>query len=253
MGGNFSIHKVLFDLVGTLVYETSSSGVLNTEQGYYEIQAKAIHDSLEMDGILADWSLFRSHYERVRRMEKERSKLTLEEYDMCKGISDVLSFFKYEIPPESEVITRAVNAYMDIYINSLKINVSAYDILKRLTVEYELGLVTNFAYPPGACRILDRFSLKSFFRVIVISGEVGWKKPSQQIFSIALSRLNANPEETLFVGDDYEADIVGAKRLGMRTVFLGKEPLNNEDIDITIESLDQLLFAIKQFSPRANT
>jgi len=240
------ISAILFDLVGTLIEETSK--VLNTEQGYYEIQVKAIHRSLEKDDISVDWPSFKNYYEQVRIRQKARSRRTLREYDMCKRVSDTLRFFNYDVSSISNIMRRAVDAYINIYIDSLKISQSTYDLLRKMAAKYKLGLVTNFAYSPGAYRILDQFDLRPFFKALVVSGEVGWKKPSQHIFEIALSQLSIKPEEAIFVGDDYEVDIVGAKKAGMRTIFLCKEPANNEKADFTIESLIELPSAIKRLS-----
>ena len=238
------IFAILFDLVGTLIEESSSD--LNTKNGYYEIQVKAIHCPLEKNDISVDWPLFKSQYEQVRIRQKEKSNQTLREYDMCKRVSDTLHFFNYELPSTSNIIRRAVNAYMIPYINSLRIKQSTYDLLRTLATKYNLGLVTNFAYPPGAYQVLDQFALRSFFKAIVISGEIGWKKPSKRIFDFTLSQLSLKPEEAVFVGDDYEADIVGAKKAGMRTVFLCKEPIDSQKADVIIGSLTELPLAIKQ-------
>jgi len=244
--GMFLISAILFDLIGTLIEEASD--VLNTEQGYYEIQVKAIHHSLEKDGISIEWSLFKKQYEQVRARQKERSRQTLREYDMCKRVSDTLIFFNYDVPSTSPMIRRAVDAYMNVYVSTLQIQQFTYDILRTLVSKYTLGLVTNFAYFPGVYRVLDRFALRPYFKAIVASGEVRWKKPSDEIFEIALYRLSVKPEEAIFVGDDYEADIVGAKKIGMKTIFLSKEYTSSEKADATIESLEELLLAIKQLS-----
>ena len=241
-----SISTILFDLVGTLIEESSS--VLNTKDGYYGIQVKAIHCSLERDRISVDWPLFMSQYEQVRIRQQARSRQTLREYDMCKRVSDTLRFFDYDIPSISNVIRRAVDSYMNPYVNSLQIQKTTHDLMKTLVAKYKLGLVTNFPYSPGAYQVLDRFGLRPFFKAVVVSGEVGWKKPSQYIFEIALSKLSTKPEEAIFVGDDYKADIVGAKNAGMRTIFLCKEPFNSKIADITINSLVDLPSAIKQLS-----
>lgn len=240
------IYSVLFDLVGTLVEESSS--VLNTKKGYYEIQVKAIHYSLEKDGISVDWSSFMKRYEQVRVKQKASSKQTLREYDMCKRVSDTLRFFNHDVPSTSNIIRRAVDAYMISYINSLQIRHPTYDLLRTLNAKYKLGLVTNFPYSPGAYRVLDQFALRPFFKAVVVSGEVGWKKPSQHIFEIALSKLSFKPEEAIFVGDDYEADIVGAKKAGIKTIFLCKESVDSEKADVTIESLIELPSAVKRLS-----
>lgn len=214
------ISVILFDLVGTLIEE--SAPALSTDNGYYGIQVKAIHDSLEKDGLSVEWSSFRKRYEMIRIKQKERSERTLREYDMCKRVADTLRFFRYNIPPTSEIIGRAVDAYMRPYINSLKINQSTYGVLGTLAAGYELGVVTNFAYSSGAYQALDRFALRPFFKAVVVSGEIGWKKPSERIFAVALRRLSIPPEKAIFVGDDYEADIVGAKRMGLKAVLVSR-------------------------------
>ena len=124
------VSAILFDLVGTLIEESASD--LNTKNGYYEIQVKAIHRSLEKDGISVDWPLFKDQYEQVRIRQKEKSEQTLREYDMCKRVSDTLRFFNYKVPFMSHIIRRAVDAYMIPYINSLQIKQSTYDLLRML-------------------------------------------------------------------------------------------------------------------------
>jgi len=242
------IKAVLFDLVGTLIEE--SSRILSTEQGYYELQVKAIHQSLEKDDILVDWSSFKDRYGQIRNEQRERARKTLREYDLCERVSDTIRFFNYDAPPASNVIRRAVDAYMKLFIDSLRIHSSTYDVLKALAAEYRLGLVTNFAYSPGAYRILDQFSLRPFFRAIVISREVGWMKPSKHIFDFALSQRSIKPEEAIFIGDDYEADILGANNVGMKTIYLCKNPVNRDKADMVIECLTTLPSAIKQLSHR---
>ena len=167
---------------------------------------------------------------------------------MCKRVSETLHFLNFEVSLESDIIKRAVDAYMDVYTNSLQISQSLHDLLRTLTTKHKLGLVTNFAYSTGAHKVLDQFDLKTFFKAIVISGEVGWKKPSQHIFEVALFQLSVEPEEVIFVGDDYEADILGPKKLGMKTIFLSREPNDNEKADAIIESLVELPSAIRRLS-----
>jgi putative hydrolase of the HAD superfamily len=237
------ISAILFDLGNTLIEETSDA--LNTERGYYELQVRAIHKSLGKDGVSVEWSSFMKRYEQVRRKQIETSRITLREYDMRQRVSDTLSFFEHDVSVASDIISRALDAYMDLYVRSLKIKEPVHGILKHLADEYRLGLVTNFAYSPGTYRILEQFALRPFFDAVIISGEVGWKKPSQRIFEIALSRLSSKAEETVFVGDDYEADIAGAKNVGMKTVFLSKKPTIKEKADATIESLEELTSTIQ--------
>lgn len=223
-----------------------ASKALNAWQLSYERQVRAIHQSLEREGIIIDWSSFKNRYEQVRARQIERSRKTLREYDMLRRVSDTLGFFGYDIPPASDAIRKAVDANMDVYIGSLRIEKSAPDLLKELSPRYKLGLVTNFAYHPAVYRILGRFDLTMYFEAVVVSGEVGWKKPSRYIFEAALSKLSASPEEAVFVGDEYETDILGAKKIGMRAILLDRENTNGEEADVSITSLKELPSALER-------
>jgi putative hydrolase of the HAD superfamily len=235
---------LLFDLGGTLV--EASSSVLDTKKGYYRIQVRAIHRSLRKNGVIVDWNSFWKCYELIRAEQKKRSRQTLREYDMCKRVSDTFRCLGLDIPPSSELIKQAVDAYMVPYVNSLKINDCTRDLLKALFVRYKLGLVTNFAYPQGAYAVLDKFNLRPFFKATVISGELGWKKPSPKIFEDALSKLAVKSFQAAYIGDDIDVDISGAKAVGLRTILISREETENQEADATIRDLREIPSAIKQ-------
>jgi putative hydrolase of the HAD superfamily len=83
-----------------------------------------------------------------------------------------------------------------------------------------LGLVSN-TFVPG--QVLDRhlgeLQLLDLFPVRVYSCDVGFRKPDRRIFELALNQLEADPRETLFVGDSLRADVGGARRLGMHVAW----------------------------------
>ena len=85
-----------------------------------------------------------------------------------------------------------------------------------------LALVTNGPadMQHGAVRAVG---LESFFKHLVISGDaaVGVRKPDPRIFGLACEGLGAQPAETVMVGDNLEADILGALACGMQAVYLG--------------------------------
>jgi HAD superfamily hydrolase (TIGR01509 family) len=80
------------------------------------------------------------------------------------------------------------------------------------------GLVSNGFDPPDLVRAeLSRLGVAQLLDVIVMSGDVGARKPDPAIFRYALERLGVEPEHALMVGDSVPNDIAGAKALGMRT------------------------------------
>lgn len=84
----------------------------------------------------------------------------------------------------------------------------------------KLGIVSNTFVPAAALdRHLRMAGLLPYFPVRVYSGEVGHRKPGRRIFDHALKEIGTAAEETLFVGDRIETDMLGARRMGMTTVL----------------------------------
>ncbi len=85
---------------------------------------------------------------------------------------------------------------------------------------YKLGLISN-TFIPGFVldKHMDLHGLLEFFPVRVYSSEVGYRKPHRRIFEIALQALGVRASESLFVGDLVKADMVGARRAGMKAVL----------------------------------
>lgn len=81
--------------------------------------------------------------------------------------------------------------------------------------------------------------------VIVTSGELGIKKPDPAIFLHGLGKLEVQPEQAIFVGDDLTKDIVPAKSLGMRTILMGSHQVN-PDIDTNCVHLDEVVKAVEK-------
>lgn len=83
---------------------------------------------------------------------------------------------------------------------------------------YQLALVTNRNRP---CQDeLAELGLLDYFELALTAGEAGTWKPDPAIFALALQRLGATAEAVIYVGDNYYADVVGARRAGLQPVLL---------------------------------
>jgi HAD superfamily hydrolase (TIGR01549 family) len=100
-------------------------------------------------------------------------------------------------------------------------------LLERLARDHRLAVVSNFDYTPTALAILDVGGVRDLFAAIVVSDEVGWRKPHPDIFQAAFRRAGARPEQTLFVGDRADIDVAGALAVGMDVAWInpGREAL----------------------------
>lgn len=91
-------------------------------------------------------------------------------------------------------------------------------VLEALRERYRLGIVSNFyGNLEAVCRSAG---LASLFAVLVDSHRVGAEKPDPAIFHVALETLRAKPETTVFVGDSLRRDREGARRTGMRFIWI---------------------------------
>lgn len=93
-------------------------------------------------------------------------------------------------------------------------------LLERLARSHRLAVVSNFDYTPTALGILEAAGVRGLFEAVVVSDEIGWRKPRADIFTAAFRRTGADPARTLFVGDRVDIDVLGAHRVGMDAAWL---------------------------------
>jgi putative hydrolase of the HAD superfamily len=93
-------------------------------------------------------------------------------------------------------------------------------LLQTLARRHCLAVVSNFDYSPTALGILQEAGVRDLFTAIVVSDEVGWRKPRPDIFQAALRRTGVEPHGTLFVGDRIDIDVAGAHAVGMDAAWM---------------------------------
>ena len=96
-------------------------------------------------------------------------------------------------------------------------------LLRALHGRYRLAVVSNFDYTPTAVGLLNGAGVAGLFDTIVVSDEVGWRKPRPEIFEQALARVGVAAGEALFVGDRADIDVVGAQRMGMSVAWVNRD------------------------------
>jgi len=94
-------------------------------------------------------------------------------------------------------------------------------VLSALKQNMKVGLVSNFDHPPHVRRFLSGNGLENCFDTVIISGEVGVKKPDPAIFSFGLEQTGLVPDNVVYVGDTHE-DVAGAIAAGIRPIFLAR-------------------------------
>ncbi len=93
------------------------------------------------------------------------------------------------------------------------------DLLAALKPNYKLGLLTN-----GPTDIqwekIEALGFDKLFDIIIVAGDSGIYKPDVRAFETLLAKLEVAAEHSLFVGDTYSTDILGAQNAGMYTAWI---------------------------------
>jgi len=122
-------------------------------------------------------------------------------------------------------------------------------VLVRLSGAYELGVISNsMSLLPK--RFLEESELARYFKAIVISGEVGYRKPHPEIFKRTLEKFEASPEEVVHVGNSLEEDVVGAKGVGMYSVLVSPQVIEEAQVgpDLAVPSIGEVPGAIESLA-----
>ncbi len=95
-------------------------------------------------------------------------------------------------------------------------------LLQSLRSTYKVGLITNTHSPDTVYRLLREFSLDRSFDTVVTSLEFGRPKPDAAIFHATLKNLGVAPEASIYVGDNFHADYLGARGAGIDSYLIGR-------------------------------
>jgi putative hydrolase of the HAD superfamily len=117
----------------------------------------------------------------------------------------------------------------------------ALEVLGALHEKYHLHIVTNGFREVQGIKMAAS-GLEPFFKNTISSEEVGVNKPDPRIFHHALIQAGARAHHALMIGDHFEADILGAKKVGMDQVFFNPENTKHpEAATFDIQHLNELL------------
>ena len=113
----------------------------------------------------------------------------------------------------------------------------ALEMLDYLKPKYQLHIVTN-GFASVQTKKMKNSNIDHYFETITNSEMAGVKKPHKKIFDFALSLSNASKEESLMIGDSYEADILGAQNAGIEAIFFNEQ---NIQTDMPVFQVNNLL------------
>lgn len=221
---------IFFDLDHTLWdFERNSYEALSELADKYKLIEKGvsslksfINDYFVINELL--WDEYRKgsitkeslRYERFYRTLK---KYEIEDFQLAKSFGDdyvSISPFKTHLFPHS------------------------VEILNYLKDKYSLHIITN-GFEEVQHLKLKNCKLDQYFTEVITSERSGYKKPDARMFHFSLAATNENPENCLMIGDSLEADILGAKKVGIDQVYFNPQGnFHSEILTHEIKSLVEL-------------
>lgn len=118
---------------------------------------------------------------------------------------------------EDEMIHHLSESYIDNLSTFNHLFDGTFETLDYLKDKYELHIITN-GFEEAQEKKLLTSKIKHYFKTVTNSEMVGVKKPNPKIFNFALNLAKANANESIMIGDNIEADIEGAAKIGMQTI-----------------------------------
>lgn len=236
---------ILFDWGETLI---SIPGMIHSAERHIACVRRLYVEQRDDGGpSLADrcgipWEAFRRAYWDAAQGQIARSAETCREHSFEDRLAEALRRLGAPLVLEEPELAALVSRLGQHIVDDAAAVDGAIEVVPLLAEHYRLGVVSNYPSGPLVSRTLERFGMLQFFSTVVVSGDVGWRKPHPSVFREALSRLAAQPERVLFVGDDLRNDVKGPKSLGFRTAWFapGSPPTDDPDVDVQLDDLREL-------------
>jgi len=199
-----------FDLFDTLI---------TIEPGTLHQATDRLIGSLRAAGLAFEDDAFKKAHRDAAMGFLERSRREGIETHNRFWISAALQGLGHDVLPDDPRISEGVNDYFSVFYRNCQPIPGTCEMLERLKVRYPLGLLSNLTHAPAGWEIIRRLGLAPLFDVVLISGDLGYRKPHPLVFDRLVQGLGAERGRILFVGDDVESDVLGAQRAGLRPVW----------------------------------
>lgn len=224
-----NIEHVFFDLDHTL-WDFDKNSALTFQKVFNTHKVK-----VNLSDFLSIYEPINLNYWKLYREERvDKSSLR---YGRLKDTFDGLS---YQIDDEliyilSEEYIKYLTSFNHLFEGTLS-------ILDYLQQKYQLHIITN-GFEEAQHKKMTNAKIIHFFKTVTNSEMVGVKKPHPLIFNFALESARAKPENSIMIGDNYEADIMGALNVGLDVILFDYHKTTTSN---GIKKVDTLL-ELKQY------
>jgi len=149
---------------------------------------------------------------------------------------------------EPRIITMGIITYHNVKFALLRPYPDTIKTLIELKkMGLKLGVITD-GITIKQWEKLIRLGIVDFFDDVITSEEFGLGKPNIEFFEYGINKMNLNPDETIYVGDRVDRDIIPAKKVGMRTIRIleGKyKDMEDNESDYRVNNLLEIVDIVK--------
>jgi HAD superfamily hydrolase (TIGR01662 family) len=184
---------------------------------------RALLESLRRDGLAPREPSFLDRWARkFLAYERKRSIDHLEPTAMAVLVATIQ---EEGLPPQAEgMLRRALRSMYEVFEAQWKLFPDSQEALEKIRGSgLRMAMLSNASDEDNVRRMLAAHKLESFFDPVIISAAVGIRKPDARAFRPILAAWDLPAREIVMIGDQLEADILGAKKLGLRTIWLTTE------------------------------
>jgi putative hydrolase of the HAD superfamily len=238
------VRHILFDLGGTLMHSRGDWVPV------FKSADQALTNKLREHHIPLDTRIFRT---RLHQYYSQRDK-DFQETTYHFVLRELLKELGFAKVAES-TLRSALDAMFSITQKNWILEDDTVAALQELkSKDYRLGIFSNAGDDKDVQELVQNFGIRPHFDFVLTSAACYYRKPHARAFEIALAQWSIPPEDAVMVGDSLEADIYGAKSLGMQTIWLTRRAQYNADEkqriqpDFSLSDLNGLLPTLEQIN-----
>lgn len=235
------IHAILFDLGNTLLYFNGEwPGVLSAAR-------RAALQALHQAGLQVEMASFLDIFRQTLENHYARREDDLLERTTQELLAEVLTTMGYPSLPDP-LLDAARRGFYRVTQAYWQPETDALPTLQALSQRYRLGIISNASDDWDVQTLVDKAELRPYLDFVITSAAFGQRKPAPAIFHAALTRWNLSPPQVAMVGDTLSADILGANRAGLFSIWITRRVLDLHAIalegdyrpNLTVTSLHSL-------------
>ncbi|RLD37743.1 MAG: noncanonical pyrimidine nucleotidase, YjjG family [Bacteroidetes bacterium] len=206
-------YKHLFIDLDRTLWDFDSNAIITLKEIFdaNHLQEKGINS---FDCFLTYYKAYNhSLWQKYRKGEIEKDFLSVERFNGS------LKNFRIN---DLNLAKAIASEYIRISPTKTKLYPNAVEVIAKLSKKYKLHILTNGFSEVQFIKV-ENSGLAPYISTIITSEMAGAQKPDPKIFQYTLEKAGAKKEETLMIGDDLEADILGAKNVGLDQIYVNFE------------------------------